>query len=282
VVAHIARLLLARGERPAILSRGYARRDPVDGTTVVSDGSSVLAPVERSGDEPLMLARGLQGAPILVGADRYLSGRLAEERFGATVHILDDGFQHVMLERDVDLLVAGELDLNDRVLPAGRLRERLTAAARADALIVNDDGVETTERMKRELAVDTAFHMRRELGSPYGVNGNDRVAGDMDQPVLALAGIACPERFFGDLTRAGWRLAGTMTFRDHHTFSADDVSRIAAAARNASTRLVLTTEKDAARLDGFDLKDVTIAAVPLSVTIEPPAFADWLLARIPR
>ena len=105
IVAHIARLLLERGERPAILTRGYARRCRPDGVTVVSDGTTILAGIESAGDEPLMLARALPGVPVLVGANRYLSGRLAEERFGATVHLLDDGFQHLELARDVDLLL---------------------------------------------------------------------------------------------------------------------------------------------------------------------------------
>ncbi len=123
VVEQIARVLVDRGERPAILTRGYARRRALDGVTVVSDGSKILAGLETAGDEPLMLARALPGVPVLVAADRYLAGRLAERQLGATVHLLDDGFQHLALARDVDLLLVAEEDLTDRMLPAGRLRE---------------------------------------------------------------------------------------------------------------------------------------------------------------
>ncbi|HYM25140.1 MAG TPA: tetraacyldisaccharide 4'-kinase, partial [Vicinamibacterales bacterium] len=136
VVEHIARLLLDRGERPAILTRGYARRAPSDGVTIVSDGARVVANLDTAGDEPLMLAHALPGAAVLVGADRYLSGRLAERQLGATIHLLDDGFQHFELARDVDLLLAAEEDLADQPLPAGRLRERLSAAGAADAALV--------------------------------------------------------------------------------------------------------------------------------------------------
>src|SRR5262249_36475033 len=121
VAAVVAQALLAAGERPAILTRGYARRAPADGVTVVSDGRTILTGVDAAGDEPLMLARALPDAMVLVGANRYLSGRLAEERLGATVHVLDDGFQHLELARDVDLLVVSEDDLNDQPLPFGRL-----------------------------------------------------------------------------------------------------------------------------------------------------------------
>jgi len=122
VVAAIARLLLQLGERPAILSRGYARRDRSDGVVVVSDGTAIVADVAASGDEPQMLARALPAIPVVVSADRYLAGRLAETRFGATVMMLDDAFQHVQLERTVDLLVVAREDLDERVLPSGRLQ----------------------------------------------------------------------------------------------------------------------------------------------------------------
>ncbi len=96
-----------------------------DGVTVVSDGAAILADVAHAGDEPLMLARALPGVPVLVGVDRYRSGTLAERDYDVTVHILDDGFQHLTLARDVDLLLVAEEDLADRPLPGGRLREAL-------------------------------------------------------------------------------------------------------------------------------------------------------------
>ncbi len=123
VVAYIARLLVDCGERPAILTRGYGRRQSGERVTVVSDGTAIRAGVYSSGDEPLMLARALPGVAVVVSASRYRAGRLAEDQLGATVHVLDDGFQHVQIERDVDLLLVSEDDLRDRPLPGGRLRE---------------------------------------------------------------------------------------------------------------------------------------------------------------
>jgi tetraacyldisaccharide 4'-kinase len=136
VVAALASLLLQRGERPVILTRGYGRREATEGVLVVSDGQRVLEPVARSGDEPQLLARTLSGVPVLVCADRYIAGLFAERHFGVTVSILDDGFQHVQLERDIDLLIVPAADLDDRVLPSGRLREPLSAAHFADAVLV--------------------------------------------------------------------------------------------------------------------------------------------------
>jgi tetraacyldisaccharide 4'-kinase len=136
LVAFVASLLRDLGERPAVLSRGYARQRAEDGVVVVSDGRSLCADVDRAGDEPMWLARALPGVAVLVAADRHLAGALAESRLGATVHVLDDGFQHHGLARDVDLVVVSAADLADVTLPAGRLREPLEALARADALVV--------------------------------------------------------------------------------------------------------------------------------------------------
>jgi tetraacyldisaccharide 4'-kinase len=279
VVESLARLLAAQGERPAILSRGYGRRRPAEGVTVVSDGLRIVSDLDAAGDEPLMLARSLPGVPVLVGADRFLSGRLAEQRFGVTVHLLDDGFQHLSLARDVDLLLLDESDLTDRVVPLGRLREPLTAASCADAVLAPAVGEASLERIRRLAASGTVWEVRRSLGPLRWLRGGP-VALDPGGRVFAVAGIARPERFFGDLRTAGWTVAGTMIFRDHHRYSAADVERIAAAARASSAAAVLSTEKDGVRLEDVLAQDVSVAVVPLTASVEPPSFAEWLFDRL--
>ena len=280
VVAEVARLLIAHGERPAILTRGFARTRPTPGVTIVSNGTSILTDVAAAGDEPMMLARALPGVAVLVGADRFLSGQLAERELGVTVHILDDGFQHVTLARDVDLILVDESDLSDRVLPAGRLREPLANASVADAVLVTTDEPGGVARVARALGVESAFrvmrviHSARALGAPSGA-----IAGHA--PILAFAGIAKPERFFSDLTASGRQPAETMTFPDHHPYTQRDIDRIAERARAAGAARVLTTEKDAVRLEGLDLTGLRVAAIPLTATIEPThQFAEWLFERL--
>jgi tetraacyldisaccharide 4'-kinase len=281
IAAHIARLLRDNGQRPAVLTRGYGRRAADDGVTVVSDGDVILADVSRAGDEPLMLARALPGVPVFVGANRYLSGLLAERRFGATVHVLDDGFQHVELARDVDLVLIDESDLADRPLPAGRLREPLANGSAADAALVDAGYTTAAERIGRALGVPTVFRVTRALSAPRVVSTGDSVVVPPDARVFAVAGIARPERFFSDLTAVGWQVVGTLTFPDHHQFRPRDVRRIAAAAKASSAAVVLTTDKDAVRLAACDLAALPIAAVPLSVGVEPhDAFSDWLMERV--
>jgi tetraacyldisaccharide 4'-kinase len=279
IVEYVARLLRDEGERPAILTRGYARPSAPDGVTVVSDGETVLAALDTAGDEPLMLAQALPGVGVFVGADRYLSGCLAERRFASTVHLLDDGFQHLQLARDVDLLLASEDDLADRPLPAGRLRERLQSATAADAVLVTAGYDSAAERVGRALDVSTVFRVTRTIGAPREITGaRDTVVVPPGSRVFAVAGIARPDRFLADVVAAGWDIAGTMTFRDHHCFDVRDIRRIDAAARAAASAIVLTTEKDAVRLAVHDLGAMPIASVPLNVGIEPAdKFRAWLL-----
>jgi tetraacyldisaccharide 4'-kinase len=280
VVAYIARMLIEAGERPAILSRGYGRRRSSDGVTIVSNGEGIIGSLESSGDEPLMLARAVPRAFVLVGSNRYLSGRLAEERLGATVHLLDDGFQHLALARDIDLLVTSDDDLADRPLPIGRLREPLSAAAVADAALVVAGYTTAAERVARMLGIPKAFRVARALGVPRTFTGESVVV-PPESRVFLVSGIARPERFFSDVAAAGWHVVGTLAFRDHHQFDAGDVARITKAARSAAAAIVLTTEKDAVRLETQTLGDLPIASVPLIVDVEPTnQFRDWLLLHL--
>jgi tetraacyldisaccharide 4'-kinase len=282
IAGYIARLLLESGERPAILSRGYGRRDKSDAVTIVSDGAVIRAGVESAGDEPLMLARALPGVAVVVGASRYLAGRVAEQQLGATVHVLDDGFQHLQIARTVDLLLVSEDDLSDFPLPAGRLREPLTAGAVADAVLVSAGYTTAVDRIARAIGVPTAFQITRSLGAPRTVGTNpDTVVVPSQARVFAVAAIAQPDLFFADITAAGWHLVGSMGFRDHHWFTPRDMVRIRAAAKASAAAIILTTDKDAVRLEGCDLGDLPVAAVPILAGVEPAAaFRDWLLDRI--
>ena len=313
-VIAIARLLLARGERPVVLTRGYGRCEPIDGVLVVSDGARVLEPVARSGDEPQLIARALPGVPVLVTADRYAAGAFAERTFRPTLSILDDGFQHVQLERDVDLLMVSSADLAERVLPSGLLREPLGAARLADALLVtgSDDDVATVSRVlgretafkvttryadlkgpRRTSVPDTADAARR-TGVPDTADATRRTGAPDDSHtaqspdaartfqvrVIAFAGIARPRRFFDALRACGYDVAAELTFRDHHWFTAGDLARIQQAAREQQASLVVTTEKDAVRLPSVTW-DVPLATLPMAVDIEPAdAFESWLTERL--
>ena len=282
LVRHIVRLLIQHGERPAVLSRGYRRARADEGIVVVRNAEQVLADLDRSGDEPLMLAETLPGAAVLVARDRFLAGRLAEARLGCTIHVLDDGFQHLALERDVDLLLmSGEEIEKMQVVPAGRLRERASEAARADAIVLAHATADPS-LIARRLGVMTAFRLTQGSG-PLCWCGNDAQSIDLapGSRVLAVAGIARPERFVRDLETRGFVLAATLTFRDHHRFSSADTREIARQAQAHAVDAILTTEKDAVRLQPFATGSVPIAYVPLVVDVEPAASFDaWLMDQL--
>ena len=273
IVATIAGMLRDMGERPAILSRGYARARPRPGVVIVRDAHEIRAGLDASGDEPLMLARQLPGVCVLTSPDRYRAGTVAEQELGATVHVLDDGFQHFQLDRDIDLVIVGREDVAHPVtLPTGRLREPLDTIIAADAILAEDDVV--IESVGHDLPV---YRIRRETPTDRGVRSADAAG----RPVLAVAGIAGPERFFADLGASGWSVAKTMTFRDHHRFSKGDVADIAAAAARAGAAMVVTTEKDYVRLLPFEPWPIPIGFVPIALRPEPfDRFRDWIAAEL--
>ncbi len=283
VAALVARVLRDAGHRPAILTRGYARAVPSEGVTVVSDGRRLRADLDHAGDEPLMLARQLPDVPVLVSSDRYLAGRLAERRFDCTVHVLDDGFQHFGLQRDIDLVLLSPEDVEHPVtLPSGRLREPLDVVRLASAVIVSDADEERAAAIGATVGVGNVFRLERALDRPRPIE-----AGDLDitpgdgTRVLVVAGLARPDRFFEAVEAEGWTVAGSVAFPDHHRFARADIDRIAAAMRAAGAELVLTTEKDIVRMEPLCPLPVPVAWAPLRVSVEPEqAFRAWLLGRL--
>lgn len=268
IAACVTRLLLEMGERPAILSRGYARQDPDDGVVIVRDPDGIRADLPRAGDEPLMLARQLPGASVLVCEDRYLAGTLAEQHLGATVHVLDDGLQHLQLDRDVEIVLVGADDVaRPETLPGGRLREPLDTLIVADAILAPAE----VEIDLRGVQIPV-FRTRRQLGEPL-VDGEALPAG----PGLAVAGIAKPEAFFEQLRLRGHQIAGTLSFPDHHPYSRRDLQRIVETARTTNAALVLTTEKDYVRLLPLRPFSLPVGWVPLTMEPEPiDEFRAWL------
>ncbi|MPZ16674.1 MAG: tetraacyldisaccharide 4'-kinase [Luteitalea sp.] len=284
IVAALARWLIEKGERPAILSRGYAREQPRDGVVVVRDAERVLAPLTEAGDEPFLLAQNLTGCAVVVCADRYLAGRLAESRLGCTVHLLDDGFQHFALARDVDLVAVDPQDVTAaRVLPHGRLRESPDVLDVADALIwlgaahdtARDRPSDNELRPPQFIARDR-HGVPRPLASSLGVPALAPPA-----RVVGVAATAEPERFFDHLRAAGWALTDALGFPDHHPFSQQDLGRVATRMQETGAVAVLTTEKDGVRLDARGELPFPAAVVPLAVDIEPrEAFFSWLAGKL--
>lgn len=247
VVALLAAMLRDAGRPVAVLSRGYRGSFRGD-CLVVADDGGVRAEPEAAGDEPVMLARALPGVVVAVGRRRDRVGRAVEARYGPRVHVLDDGFQHLRLRRDLDLVCLSAHDLADRPLPAGRLREPRAALARADLILLDaDDTARAT--------LDTAhpgrvLRLRRRVLGFFGLDGAERPA--PARPFL-VSGIARPERFYDDVSSRVAGVAGTAVFADHHAYRAADVAGIESRARAAGADAIVTTAKDAVRLPALTL-----------------------------
>jgi tetraacyldisaccharide 4'-kinase len=261
----LAQALTARGVLVDVLSRGYGRssRSPA---RVNPAGSA-----DDYGDEPLLIARSAQ-IPVYVAPQRYDAGSLAESEHTASgqfVHILDDGFQHRQLHRDLDILLLSGADLNDLLLPAGNLREPLTALHRAHVLAIPADDPAVESVLRARGWQGPIWRLRRRMEIP-----------PLPGPVLAFCGIARPEQFFPGLESAGVRIAARRIFADHHRYTQAGLDRLAAQARAARAAALLTTEKDAVRLERLRAP-MPILTAKLHTEIEDQQAAiDWLLARL--
>lgn len=246
VVACLARMLMEAGQPVSILSRGYGGTSRAD-HLLVSDGVSVLAGAALAGDEPVMLARQLPGAVIAVGPRRDVVGRRVEERFGPRAHLLDDGYQHLRLARDLDVACVSPADLADRPVPAGWLREGRAALGRADVVLVSRDGAseEALSNAAAHVGPDRAFFVRRHARGFFTAAGRPHAAPGR---AFLLSGIARPERFSADVAACGTEVAGHDAFRDHHAFSAAQLAAAWAQARERGADALVTTEKDLVRI----------------------------------
>jgi tetraacyldisaccharide 4'-kinase len=269
VVAWIAASLRDAGLPVAVLSRGYGGAFQGE-ALVVGDGSGVLAGADEAGDEPVMLARGLPGVVVAVGPRRDRVGRAVEARFGRRVHVLDDGFQHLRLERDLDVVCVDAADLRDRCLPAGRLREFPSALARADVVLLSGSHAVLETALAGRVAL---YRLSRRVAGCASLDGG---AAPLPRRAVLLAAIARPERFATDAAASGVEVVGERFHADHHRFSEAEIAAALAAARAAGAEAVLTTAKDAVRLPPT-ARASPIRVMRIEPVIEP---ADALRARL--
>jgi tetraacyldisaccharide 4'-kinase len=250
LVILLAQLLEREGFKPDVLSRGYGRQ------SVRVERVNPNGDFRRYGDEPLLIARSAN-IPVFVGASRFKAGRLAESELGEGpehVHLLDDGFQHRQLARSADIVLIRRSDIHGRLLPAGRLREPLSALRRANVIVLRDE----------ESSLDSELEAYRKAGSFIWRVRRSLSLSPIEGPVVAFCGIAHPAEFFQSLADAGVRVEVKFPFRDHHEYSVRDAEKMRAACSKLGCKTFVTTEKDAVRLGG-SLLQVLTAVAPVSV-----------------
>jgi tetraacyldisaccharide 4'-kinase len=249
LVAYIAKVLAENGEKVCILTRGYGRENANE-RLLVSDGEKILANVQKSGDEPFELAEKLLViSSILADKNRTAAGNWAIKNLGITAFILDDGFQHIQLQRDLDIVCIDAANPfgNGKLLPAGILREPLESLKRAGAIVITrtnlmENGKWKMENLLEEIKqfTDSAIFISRNktiLNSQFSILNS-----------MVFCGLGNPENFFSQLRQDGFNLVATKTFRDHHVYSQQDVFEIERIAKENNAEVLLTTVKDAVKL----------------------------------
>jgi len=268
VVIALAKLLQEMGQHVDVLTRGYGREGR--GLEQVQPDGDLAA--QRFGDEPVLIAKQTK-VPVWVGGDRFEAGERAETAAGDAqcgVHLLDDGFQHRQLARTIDIVLVTAEDLDDSLLPAGNLREGLSALQRADVVVVREDEFEVVGKRVWAGVREGAqmWTVRRALRFPAPLF----VFGAGLRPV-AFCAIARPEGFAAMLQEAGCGIVETVAFGDHHRYSMADVERVIEVAKGLNGSGFVTTEKDAVKLTAA-VRERLEQVGPLMVVTLEAAFAD--------
>ncbi len=275
LVILLAKTLVQGGYHPVILSRGY-KGSAEHTNLLVSDSGGLRSTPSECGDEPFLLARSLPGSKVVVGKNRYAGAQLAGLDDPKAVYLLDDGFQHLQLCRDLDILVIDATNPFDNglVLPVGRLREPTSAIVRADIIAVTrahlaeeSDDLELEIRRRNRTAPIWYFYHDAVSLTDVRTGETEAIRRLQGARVIALAGIGNPAVFLTDLAHYGCVVVDSLTFRDHHAFSQQDVDRAVAIMRSTGAEAIITTEKDAVRLQQLPLDSGTffsfnIAAKP--------------------
>lgn len=251
VVAEFAKYLINRGDKPAIISRGYGGKLSNKQLNLISDGEKTYYNAKLAGDEPYWLSENVKGAVVVTSKNRFKAAQYAIEKFGVNYIILDDGFQHRKLYRDLDIvLMDSEKGFGrEKLMPAGPLREGTEAFSRVDKLVIVSKNTDHTRAeklakiMAKKLKLPTAV-CRTEPDYAYNIKTSERLPAGSD--ITAVSAIGQPEQFFAFLK--DYNIKDKITFDDHHSYSKSELSGIEGK--------IVTTEKDAVKMLNFDMDNI--------------------------
>ncbi len=277
VVAQIAQYLIEQGEKVAIVSRGYGAKLSNENINIISNGEKILYKADLAGDEPVWLAENTK-AVVITTKNRFEGAKYAIENFGVTKIILDDGFQHRKLYRDLDIvLIDSEMGFgNENLLPAGPLREGLEAFSRIDKLVVVSKNLDHTradkyakimgKKLKKDTVVcytepDYLYNILTGEKAGLAFQPNDENTQGAEK-VLAFSAIGQPQQFYKFLKDLN--VEKTVDFDDHHNYTQADVDFLLALGLKS----LITTEKDAAKLINLDFKEAKVFALILKTSVD--------------
>ncbi len=259
LVEWVCRNLRADGKKVCVLTRGYGRPSP-ETQVVVSSGDEILASQQEAGDEPFLLATRLLGvAAVICNANRKAAGDWAIRNLGTEVFVLDDGFQHLGLKRDLNIVTVDATNPWGDSAPYGILREPRSGLGRADLIVITrtdqaSDLSALTETVQRLAGKAPVFRSRMVTEGIRSINDEkaDPAAIPADS-IGAFCGVGNPTSFFNHLRREGYQIAFTRSFRDHHRYTQRDLDQLVSEAQALGARGLITTAKDATKLTAFAL-----------------------------
>jgi tetraacyldisaccharide 4'-kinase len=255
MVLTVAGFLAEKGRHPAVISRGYGRNNESE-TLVVSDGAGVITNTREGGDEPVLMGSKLANVPVVVGARRYEAAQFALQLFKPDTVILDDGFQHLKLKRNMDIVLvdAGDPFGNEKLFPAGILREQVSSLKRAQAVVITrSDTSHNIEALKKRIKSITGARIFTSVQRPLDLvesrsGGFKPLSVLRGATVIAFSGIARPASFLAMLGSLGATIAEACTYPDHYEYRESDLAEVSQKAADRRASMIVTTEKDAVRL----------------------------------
>lgn len=261
VVSEIAKYFINKGEKVAIVSRGYGGRLSNKNINVISDGEKIYYNANLSGDEPFWLAQNTKGAIVITCKNRYKASKYAVEKFGVTKIILDDGFQHRKLHRDFDIvLMDSEKGFgNEKLLPAGPLREGTESFNRINKLVIVSKNTNHTRAEKLAKIMSKKLHIQTQVcyTEPdyiYNIKTGEHL--EQGKEITAVCAIGQPEQFFNFLT--DYQINKKLTFDDHHIYKEEEIPQV----------LIVTTEKDAVKMQTFNRTDIYALKLKTVIDVE--------------
>ncbi len=269
-VIYLAKNLIAKNYSIAILSRGYGRKTA--GTQLVTDGKKKVDDWRNFGDEATLMSQKLSGVPIVVDENRYRGGLFLVDKFKPDIIILDDGFQHRSLERDVDIALVNSHDQPEehKMIPYGKLREPLRHLNRADILILTKTNLTkpseylTVLTNKQTAPVfNSSVYFNKTL-----VNNDKDIILDGMKSALAISGIGDPHSFHKTLEEMGIKICDTITFIDHHNYAQKDIDEILNKAQTSNADILITTEKDLVKLKNYNFDKFRLFGVEIQFRLD--------------
>jgi len=270
MVIYLVEKLKERGKNVAILSRGYGRKTA--GTQLVTDGKNSVDDWRNFGDEPTLMAEKLKGTPIVVDENRYRGGLFLVDKFKPDVIILDDGFQHRSLERNIDIVLLNSQDEHKdyKLIPYGKLREPIKHLKRADILVFTKTNITNPSpylmKISEKLSLPTIKSHIKASNTLH--NGNKSVSVNKKRRALAVSALGDHSGFHKTLEQVGLAVVDKITFLDHHEYAQKDIVKIIDKAETHNADIIVTTEKDLVKLKKYSFGEHELFSLPIQFQIE--------------